>query len=238
MIPWLRRRFRSLSPRSWRNLLALVAPFALGLALVIGFGGEELLTAERVRDEVLALGAVGLVAFLLASLVRPLLVIISSSVFSVAAGMVWGPLTGTLLAGAGALLSSGLVLWLARSLGQGAVRELAGEKWNRLAAGARSRGFAFVFVASLGYALPTDLVVAVASTTGVRKRSILAGSVLGALPGHAAMVTIGASFTDPRAAPWWIGAGAAVALTTVSLVLAHQLYRRRPAAVGGRATWA
>ena len=73
---------------------------------------------------------------------------------------------------------------------------------------AQLRGFAFVFVATLGFVLPTDLAIAVAATTGVRVRTALVATALGTLPGTIAMVVLGATVSQPSAAPWWIGGGA------------------------------
>jgi uncharacterized membrane protein YdjX (TVP38/TMEM64 family) len=220
------QRLRQISPRSWRNLGALLAPFLLGTALVLFYDAGEEITAERIQREVLALGGVGLLAYLAAATLRPIFVVISGSLFAVAAGMVWGHYWGLSLALLGTLLSTAMVFGLARALGSGAVRDLAGDKWERLAAMAQARGFAFVFVATLGFVFPTDLVVAIAATTGVRRRTVLAASVLGTLPGTLAMVILGASVGAPSAAPWWIGGGAVIGLTLAALVLARIWFPR------------
>ncbi len=224
------QRLQQISPRSWRNLGALLAPFLLGTALVLATGSGEEITAERIQREVLALGGVGLVAYLAAASLRPLFVVVSGSLFAIAAGMVWGSWWGLGLALLGTLLSTAVVFGLARSLGSGAVRDLAGERYVRFSEMAQARGFAFVFVATLGFVLPTDLVVAVAASTGVRRRTVHAATALGSLPGTAAMVVLGANVSAPSAAPWWIGGGAVVVLTLAALVLARIWFPRLTAA--------
>ncbi|WP_373044104.1 TVP38/TMEM64 family protein [Vulgatibacter sp.] len=226
VIDRIRQRLRHVSPRSWRNLLALLAPFALGLSVVLLYDAGDEITAERIQREVLALGGIGLVAFLAAAAVRPLFVVISGSLFAVAAGMVWGPYWGTALALFGALLSTAIVFGLARVFGSGAVRDLAGDKFDKLAGAAQVRGFAFVFVATLGFVFPTDLVIAVAASTGVRSRTVLAATAAGTFPGTVAMVVLGANVAEPSAAPWWIGGGAVVGLTVLALVLAKIWFPR------------
>jgi len=226
VIDRVRQRLVRVSPRSWRNLLALLAPFCLGLLLFLLFDAGGEITPERIQAEVLALGTAGLVGYLLASALRPLFVLVSGSLFSVAAGMVWGLWWGTALALFGSLLSTAMIFWLARALGSGVVRDLAGERWERLAAAAQVRGFAFVFVATLGFVLPTDLVIAVAASTGVRSRTALAATALGSLPGTVAMVLIGASVSAPSGAPWWIGGGAVLGLTVLALLLARLWFPR------------
>ena len=228
VIARLRQRLAHVSARSWRNLFALLAPFLLGLLLFLLLDGGGELTPERMQAQILALGGVGLLGYLIASALRPVFVLVSGSLFSVAAGMVWGPWWGTALALFGSLLSTAMVFCLARALGRGVVRDLAGERWQRLAAMAERRGFAFVFVATLGFALPTDLVIAVAASTGVRTRTALAATALGSLPGTVAMVVLGATVSEPSAAPWWIGGGAVLGLSVLALALARWWFPRLP----------
>lgn len=217
----IQRFVHRISPRSWRNLLALFTPFALGLGLLLWSDGAGEITAERIQVEVLALGALGLVAYLAMAAIRPLFVVVSGSLFSVAAGMIWGPIWGTVLAVGGAVGSAALVYTLARCLGAGAVRDLAGPKFPKFAGLCQSKGFAFIFIATLGFLFPTDVVIAVAATAGVRARTVLWATTLGTTPGTIAMVVMGASVVRPTEGTWWFGGGAVLGLTLVALILAR-----------------
>lgn len=227
----IQRLARRISPRSWRNLLALITPFVLGLGWFLWSDLAGEVTAERIQVEVLGLGALGLVAYLAMAAIRPLFVVLSGSLFSVAAGMIWGPVWGTALAVVGAVGSAALVFTLARYLGAGAVRDLAGSRFPRFAGLCQSRGFAFIFIATLGFLFPTDVVIAVAATAGVRARTVLWATTLGTLPGTIAMVVMGASVVRPSEGSWWFGGGAVLGLTLLALVLARWWL---PRARGGR----
>lgn len=226
MIAKAKRHLGRVSPKSWRGLAALLAPFVLGCGFVLGSDASETITAERIQHEVLALGALGSLGFLLACSVRPLLVVISGSLFAIAAGLVWGPIWGTLLALGGSVLSAWIVFGLARIFGSGAVRDVAGERYGPLSAMAQSRGFAFVFVATLGFLFPTDLVIAVSAATGVRARTVLLATTLGTFPGTLAMVVMGSTALKPGAATWWLGGGAVIGLTLVAALLAKVWFPR------------
>ena len=219
-----------ISPKSWRKIGTMAGVLAVGLALFFLVGGSRPLTPARIQEDVLAMGSLGFLGFLAASAARPLLVVVSGSLFSVAAGRGWGMWAGTLLALGGTLLSALLVFALARRLGTSAVRDLAGARYPNLEAIARDRGFAFVFVATLGFVLPADLVIAVASVTGMRVRTVLAASALGTLPGTLLMTAIGASVIRPSPLLWWLGGAAVLALTAVAAILAKGWFPRRTAA--------
>lgn len=198
----------------------------VGLVLFFLIGGSRPLTPARIQEDVLAMGSLGFLGFLAASAARPVLVVVSGSLFSMAAGLVWGIWEGTLLALVGTILSSLLVFSLARRLGTPAVRELAGARYSSLESVARGKGFAFVFVATLGFVLPSDLVIAVASVTGMRVRTVLAAAALGTLPGTILMTAIGASVIRPSPLLWWLGGAAVFALTIAAALLARGWFPR------------
>ncbi|HWV37085.1 MAG TPA: VTT domain-containing protein [Vulgatibacter sp.] len=216
-----------ISARSWRKIGTLAGGLAVGLALFFLIGGSRPLTPARIQHDVLAMGGLGLVGFLAASAARPLLVVVSGSLFSVAAGLVWGMWTGAVVALGGTLLAALLVFALARRLGASAVRELAGARYPDLETLARDKGFAFVFVATLGFVLPSDLVIAVAAVTGMRMHTVLAAAALGTLPGTLLMTAIGASVIEPSPLLWWLGGAAVVLLTVVAALLARGWLPRR-----------
>lgn len=179
------------------------------------------LSPASLQQAVLSLGGLGFLGYLAAAMARPLLVVISGSLFAVAAGLVWGMWGGIAIAVTGTLLSASLVFGLARRLGTGAVRELAGPRYAAFERMAQHRGFAFVFVATLGFLLPADLVIAVAAVSGMQVRKVLTAASLGTLPGTILMVSIGASVIHPSPMLWWLGGGAVLALSLLAIFLAR-----------------
>ncbi len=193
---------------------------SIGLAIVLILDGSRSITPGRIQEDVLSLGAFGLLGYLAASAARPLFVVLSGSLFAIAAGLVWGLWGGLIIALLGTLSSAALVFALSRHLGTGAVRELAGGRYVGFERMARTRGFAFVFVATLGFVVPADLVVAVAAVSGMKARKVLLAASLGTLPGTFLMAAIGASVVRPSPLLWWLGGGAVLLLTVVAALLA------------------
>lgn len=212
-----------ISRSSWKKLGALVAPFLLGLSVLVLTGASHEITPERIQTDVLALGPAGLVAFLAAAAIRPLSVVLSGSLFAVAAGLIWGVWLGAGIALAGAAGGTLLVHGLARSFGSAAVRDLSGSGWERFSLQARTRGFALVMVATLGFLVPTDVVIAISAASGMRARTVLAATTLGSVPGTLAMATLGATAVRPSAPVIAAATVAIVVLTVLGAVLAKRL---------------
>jgi uncharacterized membrane protein YdjX (TVP38/TMEM64 family) len=219
----LRSILARVSRKSWKGLGVLAAPFFLGLSVLVLTGAAGEVTPDRIQAGVLALGPPGLLAFLAAAAIRPLSVVISGSLFAVAAGLIWGPWLGASIALAGAAAAAILVFALARSFGSGAVRDLAGPRWPEFSALARTRGFAFVLVATLGFLVPTDVVIAASAASGMRARTVVAATTLGSFPGTLAMATLGATAARPEPPVIVAAVAAVVALTVVGAVLAKRL---------------
>jgi len=139
----------------------------------------ELGTAFREHDwapaaVVLAFVGGGLVAF-------PLIVLIAAT------AMVFGPVLGPVYALAGALVSAALTFAIGRTLGRETVRKLAGTRVNDLSRRLAQRGLvAVAFVRMLPIA-PFSVVNVVAGASHIRWSDFLLGTVIGLLPGIAAM---------------------------------------------------
>jgi uncharacterized membrane protein YdjX (TVP38/TMEM64 family) len=217
-----------LTARSRRGITGLVLLLCAGMAVVLGSGGPGAFTPGTIQGKVLAMGGLGVLGFLFASAARPLSVILSGSLFSVAAGLIWGPVSGLAVALAGVALGAGFGWLLARSLGAGAVRDVAGARYERFSRLAQAGGFSLVFVATLGFLLPSDLVIAVAAVAGVRLRSVVAACVLGSLPGTIAMVLIGASVIEPTPMLRGLAFGAVLVLTALAALLGKYWLRTAP----------
>jgi uncharacterized membrane protein YdjX (TVP38/TMEM64 family) len=182
--------------RTLRIVIAVAAWVALVVAWVAyqrstGLGSLD--TAQRLVDE--ARGnwwAFG--AFAAVSLLRPL-VLFPATVLTVAAGLLFGPVVGVIVAAVGANGAAWLAYMIGRSFrrpaADDAVQEQLGHRWaERL----RSNGFEAVLLLRLLF-LPYDLVSYACGLLLVPLRQFLAANVIGTLPGTVAFVLVGASVT-------------------------------------------
>ncbi|WP_433042935.1 TVP38/TMEM64 family protein [Dactylosporangium sp. CS-033363] len=207
------------------GLLALVA-LVVAAALLVGVPDQQ-----QLRGQVEALGWWAPVAFsaLYAAVsLSPL----PKTVFTLAAGALFGLVPGLVVVVAGAMLGAVAAFYLGRLLGRDTVRWLTGGRLDRLDPLLTGRrGFRTVLVARLIPIVPFTAVNYVAGLTSVRLRDFIAGTALGILPATTAYVTVGAYGWQPGAWPMWAALATLVLLTVGGLL--GERYRRRRA--GARA---
>jgi uncharacterized membrane protein YdjX (TVP38/TMEM64 family) len=114
------------------------------------------------------------------------------TVFTVAAGVLWGGITGVVLAVAGTSLAAGVAYWLVRLLGARFVERHAhrrGIAWVR----ARLDRSGLLAMVSLRLipAVPFSAMNYASALSGVRFPPYLLGTVLGVLPGTIGIVILG-----------------------------------------------
>jgi uncharacterized membrane protein YdjX (TVP38/TMEM64 family) len=173
----------------WRRVaagVALLAVLAVAvLALRHGGGLPDIRQAVQTA---------GIWAPLLFVLLQGMITVIPvpRTVFTVAAGVLWGGITGVLLAVAGTSLAAGVAYWLVRLLGARFVERHAhrrGIVWVR----ARLDRSGLLAMVSLRLipAVPFSVMNYASALAGVRFAPYLLGTVLGVLPGTIAVVVIG-----------------------------------------------
>lgn len=183
--------------RVWLQRFALVTLWAAAFAGWRWYASSEGLstieTAQRFVDQVDAVWW-GPIVFGVAYLLRPLL-LFPASIMTIAAGLLFGPVAGTLIvvlvANASAMLAYVIGRGLAGDPKQTAGDEQAGliARWGQRM---RSNSFESVFIMRLLF-LPYDLVNYASGALRIRWTSFLLATVLGTLPGTVSFVLLGAS---------------------------------------------
>ena len=150
------------------------------------------------------------------------------SVFTLAAGAVFGLAQGLVVVVVGACAGAVVAFYLARALGRDGLYRLTGVRTHRLDAQLARRGFLTVLVARLIPVVPFTIVNYLAGVTALRMPVFLAATALGMLPATTAYVALGAYGSEPGSWPFWAALTALAALTAGGGVMA--LVHRRAAA--------
>jgi uncharacterized membrane protein YdjX (TVP38/TMEM64 family) len=179
---------------------------------------------QRLRSDVGALGWWAPVAF------SALYAVVSLSplpktVFTLAAGALFGVAAGVVVVVAGAMLGAVAAFYLGRLLGRDTVRWLTGGRLDRLDTLLAGHGLRTIVVARLIPIVPFTAVNYLAGLTAVRLRDFTAGTAVGILPATTAYVTVGAYGWRPGAWPMW-AALATLLVLTVGGLLAERRRRR------------
>ncbi len=124
------------------------------------------------------------------------------SVFSLAAGAVFGLAEGLIVVVAGACAGAVLAFYLAR-IGRDGLHRLTGVRGDRFDSQLARHGFLTVLVVRLIPVVPFTVVNYLAGVTALRFSVFLSATVLGILPATTAYVALGAYDSQPGSWPFW-----------------------------------
>lgn len=183
------------SARRWLPLALL----ALGAAAFFGFGLQEKLTFEALRQNRGLLlswveGNFALAVLLFMALYAAAVVFLppSGTLMTLAGGFVFGPVAGTGVVVVGATAGA-VVLFLAARQSVGAwIHERAGPHLKRLEDGFRENELSYMLVLRLIPLFPFWLVNLAPALLGVSLRAYFIGTLVGIIPGAAVYATVGA----------------------------------------------
>jgi uncharacterized membrane protein YdjX (TVP38/TMEM64 family) len=203
------------------RLLALVVVIGVAILVAVIVG---IPTATQLRSHFAGMGAWApllFAAFYAAATLSPL----PKSVFTLAAGAVFGLTEGLLVVLGGAMIGAVLAFFVARALGRDGVHRLTGVRVDRFDDHLARRGFLTVLIARLIPVVPFTVINYLAGLTAIRVRVFLAATALGILPATTAYVALGAYGSRPGSWPFVAAVAALVALTVIGG--AAQWWRRR-----------
>ena len=204
------------------TLLVVLAIAVVVLALVIDVPGIDELRRQYGKTGVLGALAFSVVYALLSLL--PL----SATVFTIAAGAVFGLARGVPIVVAGAGLGALLAFYLGRLLGRDVVQRFTGARVETLDALLLRRGFWAVLTARLIPIVPFTALNYLSGLTALRLSAYLPATVVGILPATVAYVAVGAYGTQPGSWPFLSAVGALLVLTAGG-VIANRVRQRRAA---------
>lgn len=108
-----------------------------------------------------------------------------------ATGLIFGPWLGLAYGLAGTMLASATTYWLGRQLGRDTLERYGGQRINKLAKALADRGIRTMIVFNLLPLAPFTFTNMIAGACHLRFRDYMIGSVIGILPGLAAVTVAG-----------------------------------------------
>ncbi len=188
-------------------LMLVVVGVIIGVGVTVGVPSES---ALRLR-----LAAMGVWAPLVFAAVYAIATLspLPKSVFTLAAGFVFGVPLGLAVVVSGATAGAIAAFYLGRSLGRDAVQRLTGTRTARIDVYLANRGFVTILVARLIPVVPFTALNYVAGVTAVALPVFVLATVLGILPATAAYVVIGRYGGQPGSWPFIVALGGLLVLT-------------------------
>jgi uncharacterized membrane protein YdjX (TVP38/TMEM64 family) len=188
----------ALTPHAKKHMKRLIALVILIAALAVG---AVLLPLYRIPDAVSHMGPWAPVAGVAIGAVL-LCALVPRTAVSLASGLLFGPISGGLVALAAGMIAAAATFAISRVLGRDAVAALEGERMARLDAWLARRGMLGVAVVRMMPLAPFGLVGYAYGTTSVRWFNYIGGTFIGATPSAFTYAAVGAAVVEPGATHW------------------------------------
>jgi len=175
---------------------------------------------EEIRAAIRSAGPMAPFLYLLIYSIAPVF-FVPGWIISIAGGLAFGALWGTVLTVVGATIGATLAFLVARHLGRDFVARLLKGKWAALDDQTATHGFQVIFFLRLIPLVPFNALDYIAGLSKVGVRDYILGTFLGIIPGTFAYVYLGSALTDIYS---WQFAGAVGLLILLALI--PILYKR------------
>ncbi|MEK7871757.1 MAG: TVP38/TMEM64 family protein, partial [Nitrospirota bacterium] len=158
-------------------------------------GLHTYLDQERLRQWIDGFGTAGPIIYILIFSIAPSLFLPGLPI-TVAGGLVFGPLWGTVYASIGSTLGAGIAFLVARYFARNAISEMLGERWKKIDEGVTQKGWIYVAITRLIPVFPFNLLNYAFGLTKIPFITYLLTSWVFMLPGTMAYVVFSSSILD------------------------------------------
>lgn len=198
--------------KSYFKFIILVLLLIVGFVIVRVFNIQNV-SPEMIKQYVLSFGIYAPMIFILVYILRSVL-FFPASIFTIAGGLTFGPVWGTLYVVIGASLGAYLSFFLSRILGREAISKWIG---NRITGTKLEQevGFKTVLILRLIPLFPFDGVSYVSGFTDIPFWKYALATIIGIIPGTFAFIYLGHSLNSPFSKTFFIAIGLLVLLIIV-----------------------
>ncbi len=205
------------SGKGWMFHLTGILVLGFIIAAVSTTGVLDNATPDAIRDQVLAWGSWGPLAYVILFTFVPL-TLFPDAVLAIASGMAFGMGKGFILTWMGAMMGGSLAFWLARLIGQEAMEKLMNRLGHKPHGVPMMTGFIGILLLRLIPLVPFDVISYGAGLSHVRYRDFLTATALGIIPGVCVYVNVGDKLFDCNSSHFYWAITFLVGLTFLSTV--------------------
>lgn len=137
---------------------------------------------RRIKRYILSYGKLSAVAFVVIYALKPILIVVPASLFSIMAGSIFGPWKAFMLSMISCFLSGSFAFFLAQKLGKPFVDKILKGKIMKLDDGIEKHGFIIMLLMRLSFVFPYDPLSYAAGLTKMKYRDFILGTVIGVAP--------------------------------------------------------
>ena len=212
----------------YKNMnLKKVAAFFFVLVLVVfvtmNFKEIKQMNLQRLVAYISNYGKYAAICFLLIFSLKPLLLFLPSSMLSIAAGTIFGPIYGFLLNMAGFFISATVAFYLSRFLGKDFVDKVLKGKGVSLNSNLEKNGIKILFFIRFTPVIPFDAISYACGLSKMKYRDFIIGSMLGVFFETICYAYIGENIFSPFSYKFLVPVG----LVILALGVTTYVYKRK-----------
>jgi uncharacterized membrane protein YdjX (TVP38/TMEM64 family) len=201
--------------------VGILAVLVAGSSYLIWSHTEWFRDPTLIKSEVTSWGVWGPAAYVLLYAIGPSF-LVPGAVMTIAGGLAFGTLWGSLYAMAGADCGALIAFGAGRFLGRGFVAKTVGGRFSDLLDKIARHGFHIIFYLRIVPVIPYNALNLIAGASPIRFRDYFWASIFGMIPGTIAFAFLGDALWHPTSPRFFL------ALLLIGLsVFAGELYRRR-----------
>ncbi|MFG6495501.1 TVP38/TMEM64 family protein [Fictibacillus sp. UD] len=206
-----------------KTLVKLTAIFLIVVTLLALNHFVFEITPMSLRDWVLSFGMVAPIIYVILNVIRPF-TLFPISVLSLAGGLAFGVIWGTVYTVFSATIGAILTFYIAKHLGDRWLKKKSDaptrvEKWQSKL---KEKGFVYIFLLRIIPVLNFDLVSYVAGISRLKLRSYILATLLGVLPGTLAYNLLGDSFIKGNGAVIAVAIGIVLLVACIPILLKNK----------------
>lgn len=155
------------------------------------------LEIENIVESIKEKKYISVILYLGIYIIKPLLLIIPTSMLALAGGGLFGPVKGFIFTMIGFWIAGTIAFYLARLLGRDFVAGILKKKFNKLESIMQKNGFKYLFILRLPPIIPYDPLSYVSGLTNISYKNFILASLMGVIPETICYSIIGTSFKSP-----------------------------------------
>lgn len=199
----------------------------LVVSLLFWFNSQYFqISPEELRNWILSFGWFAPFFFIIVYALRPM-ILFPASILSLAGGLAFGALYGTIFTIIGATAGAALSFWIARKLGKNLAKQEWTGKFSLVQKQLEEKGFFYVVLLRFIPLLNFDMISYLAGISKVKFQAFFFGTLFGIIPGTFAYNFLGASVVDGE----WITIVFAIAIFLIVMFIPIILSKRLKFAV-------
>ena len=208
---------------NFKKVAALFFIVAVIIFITMNYKDIKQMNLQRLVSYISNYGKYAAICFLLIFSLKPLLLFLPSSMLSIAAGTIFGPIYGFLLNMAGFFISATLGFYLSRFLGKNFVDKILKGKGVNINSNLEKNGIKILFLIRFTPVIPFDAISYACGLSKMKYKDFIIGSMLGVFFETLCYAYIGENIFSPFSYKFLVPAG----LVILALGITTYMYKRK-----------